>query len=87
MRDDEKTLRDNGNFFIFSSDKDTTRMLGNVRETLGDDESVGQCMSRKHYKRLRSIKKPSMECWFFFFRATRDIEKSSRDNEGILKKR
>jgi len=61
-------------------------MLGNVGETLGDDKSVGQCMSRKHCKRLSSIKKPSMECWFFFFRPTKDIEKSSRDNEGTLRK-
>jgi hypothetical protein len=67
VRDDAKILRDNGNFFIFSSDMETTEMLGNVRETLGYDESVGQCMSRKHYERLSSIKKPSMECWFFFF--------------------
>jgi hypothetical protein len=48
---------------------------------------VGQCMSRKHYERLSSIKKTSMECWFFFFGATRDIEKSSRDNESTLRKR
>jgi hypothetical protein len=54
-------------FFIFSSNKETTRILGNLRETLGDDKSIGQCMSRKHYARLSSIKKPSMECWFFIF--------------------